>query len=65
MSDFRHKTPPAPRAPITYCARFIPFSDGEVLLEDAVHDASDAEGRLDHVGREFVNWRGERWLKMA
>ena len=41
----------------THCSRFVAFSDGKVLLEDAVHDAADTKRWLNHVWRELVNCR--------
>jgi len=36
-------------------ALLVALSHAEVVLEERVHDAADAEGRLDDVGNDFLN----------
>ena len=35
-------------------ALLVAFAHSEVVLEQGVHDAADAEGRLDYVGDDFL-----------
>jgi hypothetical protein len=60
----RSKAPAKETEQKAYPALYILLSAPEAVLEQAVQDSPDAEGRLNDVRREFVDcgWRScERW----